>query len=176
MLSSCLLSDCFVVSLVNTTGSASYPLTYYVLSCTANIYYKARCPDTPASYGLNYSSSQNNGACRQKRLNRINTCLNSTASLSNVPCLISVSSAKMTSETATCNQTIVPSNFVVYIVDLTYGNSSSTTITLNTLTGTLASTFTVTIFTASDQNVGHVYQISSINSEYYGSTRKCSVG
>ncbi|UJR36171.1 hypothetical protein I4U23_028905 [Adineta vaga] len=115
LLTSCLLSNCIVTSLSDSTGSASSPLTYYKLSCTANVYYKTRCLDSTPSHGLFYSSSQKNSACRQQRLNRINTCFNSSVALLNVPCVISVSSGLVTTTSGSCTQTITTNNGMLFI-------------------------------------------------------------
>lgn len=174
MLTSCLLSNCVAVAVVDSFINASYPLTNYRLLCTAKIYYKTRCLDSPASSGLYYSSSQQNSACRQQRLNRINTCLNSTVQLLNVPCLISVSSGRITKESATCTQTLTTIN-----KGLSFATGGVTTtslaITSTSTSSTLTYTFASEQFSASDQNDGHVYRISSVNSETYNSSRKCSV-
>ncbi len=170
LLTSCLLSNCIVVNLVNTAGSAAYPLTYYQLQCTANIYYKTRCTDSPASYHLYYSSSQQNSACRQQRLNRINTCLNSTVQLLNVPCLISVSSGTVTSATATCTQTLAITGNSLTVYYSIYSNG--TTLSTPSSMATVTPSFTYEAFSASDQTNGHVYRISSVNSQNYLSNRK----
>ncbi len=170
LLTSCLLSNCIVVNLVNTAGSAAYPLTYYQLQCTANIYYKTRCTDSPASYHLYYSSSQQNSACRQQRMNRINTCLNSTVQLLNVPCLISVSSGTVTSATATCTQTLAFTSITATVIS--NGFSNATTLSTPSATTTITPIFTYEAFSASDQTNGHVYRISSVNSQNYLSNRK----
>jgi hypothetical protein len=170
LLTSCLLSNCVIANLLNPSGSASYPLTYYTLSCSAKIYYKTRCSDSAASYGLSYSSSQKNSACRQQRLNRINTCLNSTVQISNMPCLLSVSSGLVTYASGTCTQSVTSTSTEFYSPSLTNGGSTEGFLNTNQV---LASTFTSTTFSASDQSIGHVYQVSSINSQNYSSTRKC---
>ncbi len=171
-LTSCLLSNCLAVSSVNSVNP-SYSLTNYTLSCTANIYYKTRCLDSPASYHLYYSSSQQNSACRQQRLNRINACLNSTVQLLDVPCLISVSSGMVTFPTATCTQSITTNPLIISIEQAP--NTTFVTPSTNTLTGTLASAFSSEAFSSSDDSAGHAYRISSVNSENYPSTRKYSV-
>ena len=166
-----------MVTSLNTSTNGSYPLTNYRLSCTANIYYETRCADAAASTRLFYSSAQQNSACRQQRLDRINTCLNSSVSLSNVPCLISVSSERMTSEDGTCSQTLTVTDS-----SLTIFNGSTPTITTIALSPTstsatqtsLSRTFTSTVFTVSDDTDGHAFRISSVNSETYLSTRKFS--
>ncbi len=172
MLTSCLLSSCVVANLYNPSGSASYPLTYYTLSCSAKIYYKTRCSDSAPSYGLSYSSSQKNSACRQQRLNRINTCLNSTVQISNVPCLLSVSSGLVTYASGSCAQSVTSTSTEFYSNSLTNGGSSQGFLNTNQA---LASTFTSTTFSVSDQSNGHVYQVSSIKSQNYSSSRKCFV-
>ncbi len=163
-----------MVNLINTTVNASYPLTYYKLQCTANIYYKTRCTDAAASYRLYYSSSQQNSACRQQRLNRINSCLNSTVQLSNAPGLISVSSGTFTYTTATCTQTIAIISNNGTVAYSTYSNE--TTLTVFSIMATVTPSFTYQAFSASDQNDGHVYRISSVYSENYLANRKYFVG
>ena len=176
MLSACLLSNCVAVTSLNVSTNGSFPLTNYRLRCTANIYYKTRCVDAAVSSRLFYSSAQQNSACRQQRLDRINTCLNSSVSLSNVPCLISVSSERVTSMDATCSQSVNFQNSGVNIINNTGAISTiplSPTSATPTQTVT-ARTFTSTVFTASDDTDGHAYRISAVNSETYLSTRKFS--
>ncbi len=171
-LTACLLSSCTAVNSTNSTTNGSYPLTYYTLLCTANIYYKTRCPDAAPSSGLYYSSANQNSACRQQRLNRINSCLNSSVQLSDVPCLISVSSGIVTNTTGTCSQTGTTNPFTITIADGAYNNVS--TANPSSLSGSLSTAFSSPIFWASDQSTGHVYMVSSVNSETYASTRKYS--
>ncbi len=171
-LTSCLLSNCLAVSSVNSV-SPSYSLTNYTLSCTANIYYKTRCLDSPPFYHLYYSSSQQNSACRQQRLNRINACLNSTVQLLDVPCLISVSSGTVTYTTATCTQSLATSSYSIIIGE--NNNFTGITLSITTITAILTPTFSSEAFSSSDDSAGHAYRISSVNSENYPSTRKYSV-
>ncbi|CAF4161632.1 unnamed protein product, partial [Adineta steineri] len=168
LLTACILSNCVVTGLSN-AASASYPLTYYTLSCAAKIYYKTRCLDAPASSGLYYSSSQRNSVCRQRRLNRINTCLSSTVSLMNVPCMISVSSGLVTTPVGSCTQTVTANSAQITITDsANLACSSGVTFTsfiINPASSTNGvSNFPTTFFGASDQNDGHPYRISSITS------------
>ncbi len=173
LLSACLLSDCIIVSSTDSTTNGSYPLTYYRLRCAANIYYKVRCTDDGIYSRLYYSASQQNSACRQQRLNRINTCLNSNVQLSNVPCMISVSSGIVTSTAATCTQASTTNPFTIFVNDGV--NIASSSPTVNPFSGTLGTAFSSLVFGASDQSDGHAYRISSVNSESYPSTRKYSV-
>ncbi|CAF3523595.1 unnamed protein product [Adineta steineri] len=167
LLTACILSNCVVTGLSN-AANASYPLTYYTLTCAAKIYYKTRCLDAPASSGLYYSSSQRNSVCRQRRLNRINTCLSSTVSLMNVPCMISVSSGLFTSTIGSCLQNVIANNGQLTITDNTVFSGCTSSVTLtgfsNPLSNTSSTNFTSTSFTASDQTDGHPYRISSITS------------
>jgi hypothetical protein len=167
------MSNCTVVSLTN-SAIDTYPLTNYTLVCTANIYYKTRCTDSPASFGFNYSRSQQTSVCRQQRMGRINSCLNSTVQLTNVPCLISVSSGQITNTSGACSR-IITAN--IYNVSLNVSPAIIATTQFNSVseaaTPTVtASGYTYTAFSVSDQTVGHVYQISNINSQNYPSTRK----
>ena len=160
LLTSCLLSNCTVVSRVNTTVNESYPLTNYRLSCRANIYYKTRCIDSPASSGLYYSSSQQNSVCRQQRMNRINTCLNSNVQLLHVPCLISVSSGRVTNTSNTCNQTVTGGSLILNFSTTTTADPQ---VILNpdptSRYEPVIRTSPTTFFSASDQDEGHVYRI-----------------
>lgn len=177
LLTSCLLSNCVVANQITISTTPTTPLTNYTLSCTTNIYYKARCSDSAASFRLNYSSSQQNSACRQQRLNRINSCLNSTVQLSNVPCLITVSSGLTTSTMATCTETL-SAGFLVVNFTAAAGNAFSQnafTVSSNPSSTQLTPTLSNKVFSASDQDDGHVYRISSVNSEVYASNRKYSV-
>jgi len=162
-----------VLDSIGTSVNGSYPLTNYSLSCTANIYYKTRCLDSPASYRLYYSSSQRNSACRQQRLNRINACLNSTVQLLDVPCLISVSSGRVTTTTQTCNQVFNANTLDVYLV--AGDNNSAVPFTFGSTSAPLSVSYASETFSSSDENDGHAYRILSVNSENYPSTRKYSV-
>ncbi|CAF1042354.1 unnamed protein product [Adineta steineri] len=167
LLTACILSNCVVTGLSN-AASASYPLTYYTLSCAAKIYYKTRCLDAPASSGLYYSSSQRNSACRQRRLNRINTCLSSTVSLMNVPCMISVSSGLVTNSIGNCTQMVTAISAPVTVTDSSGCPSTVSPgwASTNPMSMTTLATFPsgLGVFNASDQTDGHPYRISSITS------------
>jgi hypothetical protein len=162
-----------VDSLVNPTVTVNtlYPLANYKLRCTANIYYRTRCADDAPSDRLYYSSSQQNSVCRTQRLQRINSCLNSTAQLTSVPCLISVSSGMVTTTTATCTDAYSSNS-----PTLTISGAAASVVPL--ITPTLAPitqtpTITSTAFSSSDQSNGHVYRISYVYSQNYSSSRKC---
>ena len=124
---------------------------------------------------LYYSSSQQNSGCRQQRLNQINTCLNSTIGLLNVPSAISVSSGLVTATTGSCTQTVVSSSSTLNVNDnsttaFTGSTTFSWTPTSTSVTSTV--TFQSAAFSASDQNDGHAYRITSVNSAVYNTTRK----
>lgn len=159
-----------MASLISPSTTLLYSLTNYTLRCTANIYYKTRCADSGASSRLYYSSSQQNSACREQRLTRINSCLNSTTQLSNVPCLTSVSTGTTTAS-GTCTETASPSSYQVSVTPPT-----ATTITLpapsTQVTPTLTVVFATMQFSSSDQTNGHPYRISNVNSQIFNSSRK----
>jgi len=156
------LSNCVVANLFNPSGSASYPLTYYTLSCSAKIYYKTRCSDSAASYGLSYSSSQKNSACRQQRLNRINTCLNSTVQISNVPCLISVSSGLVTYASGTCAQSVTSTSTVYYSPSLINEVSTQTLTNTNQVVDNVPSLLNMIVFQLNEFYLLIVYLFFSI--------------
>jgi hypothetical protein len=174
LLTACLLSNCIAVSSTDPTTNGSYPSTNYRVLCTANIYYKARCTDAAVSSRLYYSASQQNSACRQQRLNRINTCLDSTVQLSDVPSLISVSSGIVTTTMATCTQTGTTNSIIINIADGPFGNTAAAA--ASSLGGPLGTAFSSPTFGASDQSSGHVYRITSVNSEAYSSSREYPAG
>jgi hypothetical protein len=167
------MSNCTVANLTN-SAIDTYPLTNYTLVCTANIYYKTRCTDSPASFGLYYSRSQQTSVCRQQRMGRINSCLNSTVQLTNVPCLISVSSGRITNTSGTCSRTVsVNSNTLNFFeFTLLYTSAVLTYTPSSTTSPITVSTYAYGNFSVSDQTEGHVYQISNINSQNYLSARK----
>ena len=50
------------------------------MSCSAVVYYSARCPDQAPNSGLyNYVNTTGNSACRNKRMKNINSALGSTS-------------------------------------------------------------------------------------------------
>ncbi|CAF1513414.1 unnamed protein product [Adineta ricciae] len=174
LLTSCLLSNCVVVGLSSASSSVSSPLTYYFLSCTTNIYYQTRCMDAGPNDRLYYSSSQQNSGCRQQRLDQINKCLNSTIALLNVPSAISVSSGLVTATTGSCTQTVASSSSQLNInSNLTPATTGSVPFawTPTSTSVTSSTTFQSAAFSASDQNDGHAYRITSVNSAVYSTTQ-----
>jgi hypothetical protein len=90
--------------------------------------------------------------------------------LLNVPCLISVSSSTVQTPLADCTETLTTTNLIVGVTGI--GIPGFEFFNPSDGSGPLDVAFTSTAFSASDQDDGHAYRISSVNSENYASTRK----
>ena len=88
--------------------------------------------------------------------------------------MISVSSGRVTNNSAICTEAIRTSSLTVNV----YRNTSTVNdtiplpVTVIPPTSILASIISSALFSVSDQTDGHAYRISSIQSETYMSTRK----
>lgn len=158
----------------NSTANASTPLTYYTLTCAATVYYSTRCTDAAANDRLYYTASQKNSVCRQRRLDRINTCLNSTMSLSSVPCLVSVSSGLVTTTAGSCIQTATSSGVRLTVTDNIANVPVARTFPwgVTPAANNSRADFQTSAFAVSDQNNGHVYRVDSVTSEIYNTSRE----
>ncbi|CAF0973639.1 unnamed protein product [Didymodactylos carnosus] len=83
-LSACLITNIAFVNITQYSSTLSKrrrrkrAIVESFITCTTTIYYKNRCSDSPAGYGLFYYITNQNSVCRHQRLNEINSCFNSS--------------------------------------------------------------------------------------------------